>query len=383
MRNIVTAILGLLLLCAVAPRAAQAYPQWQFSSGTSRCNQCHFSPAGTGLITNYGRDALGEELSSVEGNGAFLHGAVDLPSWLALGGDFRGMYLRHEIGNPEGVEETIFPMQADGYMRFAFLESFSLSLTGGIRGRVRAADETLGNNNFEPATANRVVSREHYLMWRSGALGPYVRVGRFFAPYGLRLVEHITYVRRDIGQYLLQEGYGVSAGAVQNSWEVHVTAFLPDLLRQYGGQEKGVAALYERRFYDAIALGIQGRGATTDDYKRYGGGAYAKGWISAIKTLLMGEVNILHLTPNSGTGTNSLSAYLGPTIFPAKGLWLSVYGEHNQTDITARGTATQAGTVQVNWFPYPHFELVLVGRIQAPDGVDSAKTFFAQLHYVL
>src|SRR3954466_2796415 len=91
--------LSLLGLLALAPRAAQAYPQWQFSSGTSRCNQCHFSPAGTGLITNYGRDAAGEELSSIDGNGGFLHGAVDLPSWLALGADFRGMYLRHENGN--------------------------------------------------------------------------------------------------------------------------------------------------------------------------------------------------------------------------------------------------------------------------------------------
>ena len=36
-------------------------------------------------------------------------------------------------------------------------------------------------------------------MWRPAALGPYVRAGRFFAPFGLRLAEHYAYVRRDTG----------------------------------------------------------------------------------------------------------------------------------------------------------------------------------------
>jgi hypothetical protein len=387
-------LIGLSVLggLALASRPAQAYPQWQFSSGTSRCNQCHFSPAGTGLITNYGRDAIGEELSSLEGDGGFLHGAVDMPSWLALGLDFRGMYLRHDNGSPDGTDARVFPMQADAYARFAFLDTFSLAITGGIRGRVRGKllsfssqpdDVPLGSNNFQSATAARFVSREHYLMWRSGALGPYVRAGRFFAPYGLRLAEHTTYIRKDLGQYLLQEGYGISAGAVQNEWEVHVTAFLPDILRQYGSTEKGLAAMYERRFNDAIALGLQGRAGFTDDAKRYGGGAFAKTWVPAIKTLLMGEVNLIHMAGNTGSGSNQMVAFLGPTVFPARGLWLSVFGEHSQTDIKSRNTATEAGNVQLNWFPYPHFEIVLQGRIQSPREQESAKTFFLQLHYFL
>src|SRR6476661_1693015 len=102
-------LLGLVVLSAagLAPRVAQAYPQWQFSSGTSRCNQCHFAPAGDGLITNYARDAVGEDLSSFQGNGAFLHGAVELPSWLALGANLRGAILRQDNGSPEGAQTAI------------------------------------------------------------------------------------------------------------------------------------------------------------------------------------------------------------------------------------------------------------------------------------
>src|SRR4051812_38585840 len=119
-------LLALLLFAGLAPRAAQAYPQWQFSSGTSRCNQCHFAPAGGGLITNYARDAVGEDLSSFQGNGGFLHGAVELPSWLALGADLRGAILRQDNGSPEGAQTAIFPMQADAYARAAFADTFSL-----------------------------------------------------------------------------------------------------------------------------------------------------------------------------------------------------------------------------------------------------------------
>ena len=47
-RLVFCAVVGWLFL--VGGRAF-AYPQFQFSSGTTRCAQCHYSPAGGGLIT--------------------------------------------------------------------------------------------------------------------------------------------------------------------------------------------------------------------------------------------------------------------------------------------------------------------------------------------
>jgi hypothetical protein len=368
-----------LLLCA-APRMAAAYPQWQFSSGTSRCNQCHFAPAGGGLITGYARDAAGEELSTWSGDGGFAHGAVELPKALALGVDFRGVILRHEAGNP--ADTAIFPMQLDAYARVA-IDNFSLYATIGYRGQARPDRGPLGADNAQPAGGTDIISREHYLLWREGAIGPYFRVGRFRAPYGLRLVEHTSYIRRDVGDNLLQENYAVSGGIVQNEWELHVSAFVPDYLRHFGSTEKGASALFEYRFNDAQALGFQARAGLTDDAKRFGGGVYGKAYIAPGKALFMAEVNIFHWEPKSGTGTNQLVGFFGPTLFPVKGLWLSVYGEINQTDINLKTTATPAGNAQLNWFPYPHFEIVLLGRLQAPSGQDTAKTFLAQIHYYL
>jgi hypothetical protein len=376
-------LLAFLLVAGLAPKAAHAYPQWQFSSGTSRCNQCHFAPAGGSLITNYARDAVGEDLSTLQGNGGFLHGAVELPAWLALGLDLRGAFLRQDNGSPDGPLTAIFPMQADAYARVAFAESFSLSLEAGYRGSARKGPAGLGDNNFFPATADRFVSREHYLMWRQGALGPYLRIGRFYAPYGLRLAEHTSYVRRDLGFNLLDETYGLSGGIVQNEWELHATAFLPDVVRSFGGQEKGVAAMFERRFADAIAVGVDGRVGFSNDAKRFGGGLFGKAYAAVAKTMVMAQVDVIHVAGASGAPANQLVGYFGPTVFPYRGIWLSAYGEVNQTDIRVKGTATEAINGQLNLFPYPHFEIIVQARMQSPQDSGAAKYIMAQLHYFL
>jgi hypothetical protein len=381
MRKLV--LFGLLVAAALAPRAAQAYPQWQFSSGTSRCNQCHFSPGGGGLITNYGRDATGEDLSSWEGDGGFLFGAVELPGWLAMGFDARGALVRHHAGNPDGPTTAIFPMQLDLSLRAAFADSFSLMATVGYRGQARNAPSGLGNDNFFPATADVVISREHYLMWRSGALGPYVRAGRFFAPYGLRLAEHNTFVRRDNGFNLLHETYGLSGGVVQNEWELHVTAFMPDLLRSFGGQEKGAAAMFEKRFADAFALGVDARVGLGDGGKRYGGGLFGKAYVAAIKTIFMAQGDFVMVQGDTGVASNQLIGYLGPTIMPVRGVWLGAYAEVLQTDLKVKGTATTAINGQLNWFPYPHVELAVQARMVSPQQQEAAKTLMAQLHIFL
>jgi hypothetical protein len=369
-----------LIVCA-APQLAQAYPQWQFSSGTSRCSQCHFAPAGGGLISDYGRTANADDLSTFKGEGGFLHGAVELPSWLALGADLRGVILRHDNGEPSRTKTAIFPMQADGYGRILFGEGISLSVTAGIRGQARSDLGPFGDDNAVPASGTKFESREHYLMWRPTAQGPYLRAGRFFAPYGLRVAEHPNYIRRDVGNNLLQETYGLSAGMLAKEWELHVTAFVPDFLRDFGGREKGAAAVYEARFSDAYALAVQARVGNTDDGTRYGGGAYGKAWVPAINTLFMAEGDLFHWS--QGSGPNQLVGYAGLTVFPAKGLWLGGYGEVNQTSISAKNTATTALNGQLNWFPYPHFEFVVLGRLQSPQGQGSTKSLLLQLHYFL
>ena len=57
------------ILVVAAERTAAAYPQWQLTSGAVRCNECHYGPGGGGLINSYGRDAIGDQLSTLGGDG--------------------------------------------------------------------------------------------------------------------------------------------------------------------------------------------------------------------------------------------------------------------------------------------------------------------------
>jgi len=377
-------------------RGAAAYPQFQFSSGTSKCSQCHFSPAGGGLLSSWGRSESGDTIS-MAGDGAFLHGVVSLPSWLALGFDFRFAGVRTDDGTQQAPRAAWFPMQADAYARFAFTDAFSLYLEGGVRGEVRPesgfAETGAGQINYDLSTVGqRFISREHYLMWRPSATGPYARIGRFYAPYGLRFVEHIYFVRRYTGYELYNETYNVSGGYVAEDWELHVSGFtppptsFPDQLSSVGVRESGVAVYFEKRFNDMAALAAQTRLGFGSDVSRYQGGLIGKLWIDKAKLLFLGEGDFIRQQVSAANyGQNQWVSYLGVTAFPVRGLMPAILYERFQEDLAVRGTGRNAIIGQVNVFPYAHCEVVLLFRYQmyANDTQPAATLGMLQLHYYL
>jgi hypothetical protein len=367
---------GLVALCS-GVRSAQAYPQFQFSSGTQRCAQCHYGPAGFGLLTAWGRDE-GADTISRGGDGAFLHGAWTPPDWLALGGDFRGAVIENEV--------AVFPMQAELYGRVALGSSgLSLYVAGGFRGTTRP------RNNDLSAHFESLMSREHYVMWKPSATGAYARAGRFYAPYGLRMVEHIYYVRSVTGFNLYEETYNLSGGYLAEDWELHVTAFTPPpgslpLALRSTATGSGGAAYAEKRFDARAALALQARVAKSSEQTLYQGGVVGKLWIDRAHILFMGELDLQHRSASAG-GSNQVVAYFGPTFFPAKGVMASLAIERYQEDLRVAGTAHSAVDLQVNYFPWAHCEVILLGRYQmngaglADGPADSLGML--QLHYYL
>jgi len=379
-----------LLVAAVAllwlgERPAHAYPQWQLSTGAGRCNQCHYAPAGGGLINSYGRDAVGDQLSSFGGDGAFLHGVVSLPTWLALGGDVRGAFVDQDVQDPAGPTVAVFPMQAEVQGRVALPAGLSLLASLGLRGQVRDPDLLVPYQNFQPVSTSQLVFPEHYLMWEPEAVGPYLRVGRFYAPYGLRMPEHILYINRDLGYDDMKETYNVSGGFVYPTAELHLTVFAPDFVRHIGSDEKGFAAYLESRFHeDTIALAGQMRVALAPGVTRLMAGVVGKGYLEGLHTLLLGEVDVVNnvFTELGDTARAQIVGAAGFTLFPVRGVMLTALGERNQIDVQVNAAYT-AGTFLVNWFPYAHFELQLMERVQFPTGGSAANTLFLQAHYFL
>jgi hypothetical protein len=378
--TLAAAIVGALLLCAGA-RRAEAYPQWQLSM-EARCDECHFAPAGGGLINGFGRDFVGEELSTFGGNGGFLHGGPKLPAWLALGGDLRGALASQDVGDLNGSTTAVFPMQADAQGRAA-VGAVSFYGVLGFRGQVRSDSDIIPTQNYQPVTASQLISREHYLMLRASALGGYVRAGRFFAPFGLRMAEHILYVRRDLGFGTMEESYNLSSGYVAEKWELHVTAFAPDFLRQMGSREGGVTAYYERRFADVVAAAAQGRVAFGPGMTRSIVGGVGKAWVAPIRTLFLVEADFVRRDIDTVPTSYQFVGAGGFSVLPVKGLMATVLQERNQVDLQASGAHYDATTAFMSWFPYAHCEAQVVGRLEYPSGGHSAKTFLFQLHYFL
>jgi hypothetical protein len=386
----ITSLLFAIVLLASA-REAAAYPQFQFSSGTNRCSQCHYSPAGGGLLTSWGRDESADTIS-LGGDGAFLHGLVALPSWLGIGGDFRLAIINNDVGSPAGAEVAAFPMQADLYVRAALTESLSLNVTGGVRGVVRPDDGSV-SGRFA-AAADDFISREHYVMWRPSATGPYIRAGRFFAPYGLRFVEHVYYVRRYTGFNLYEETYGGSAGYVADDWEAHLTGFVPvptslaSPLRAIGPSESGVAGYGEVRIAKMSALAGQFRIALGSEASRYQVGGIGKLWLEKAKLLFLGEADFIHKTYSGPAyAENQFVSYVGAHFFPVRGLMGAIAYERYQENLDVSTTGRNAYDLQLNFFPWAHCEAVLLGRYQltgsgAIDG-GTASLLMLQLHYYL
>jgi hypothetical protein len=377
------AVAAVLAVSVLAPRAARAYPQWQLTTGAVRCNQCHYAPAGGGLINGFGRDAVGEQLSTFGGNGELLHGAVRPPRWLALGADLRGAFVHNDVQDPDGPTVAVFPMQADLSARVAFGAGISAVGIVGARGQIRNPDVVVPYQNYHPISTSRLISREHYLMWQPEATGPYLRAGRFYAPFGLRFPEHILYVRRDLGFDHLTETYNLSGGWTTDPWELHLTVFAPDFVRHIGSNEKGFAAYYERRLLDdRLAVGGQLRIANGPGLTRFIYGAVGKLYVESLRTMFLAEANGVQLVfadDSVPTRTQVVGA-AGAAILPVTGLVITLLGEHNRVDLGAPAGWT-AATALVSWFPYAHCEAQVMGRLQYPNGGDVATTVFAQLHY--
>ena len=372
MRLIVLALVALVAL-ALATGDAAAYPELQFSTGTSRCAECHFTPVGGGLINAYGRDEAASTISE-KGDGRFLHGAIELPDWIALGGDVRVAALGKHVR--EGTEGAVFPMQADLYARLSH-GPVSIQGTVGILETIR-----------EPAPlTDRIGSREHYVMIEPESKAWYARAGRFLPPFGLRMPDHTAYVRRYTGLYAMEESYAASAGIVKGSWEVHATLLTPLELHPVAGQHGWGGALLAERINDAStgSLQLHSKLMRVDaNLDAWLGGAW-KRYLESTDLWLAAEVDIGAIVIDDAPTIARLAAYGTVHYRPGK-RWGTALGLHAyDADLRLVDNERLALEARFAWFPRAHFELAALirGSVVARDVERGDVLGFLQLHYYL
>jgi hypothetical protein len=356
--------------------AALAYPEFQLSTGNTRCSLCHIAPAGGGLLNSYGRGESAS-ISQFGGNGDFLYGVYDEPDWIKLGVDLRGALLvRDRATEPE---LHAFPMQGDTYA-WLRLKDFSLYTAVGPRAQVRPERDSF---------LHRIVPREYWVMWRKKTTGWYGRAGRFFAPFGLRSQDHTLYARRYLGFHTFEETHNLSGGRVENDWEVHLTAFtrVPDALFGNGPRHSGVAAYYERRLGEDedMVVGAQARAALGEDDRQYLVGGLGKYYLEPARLLLMGELNLGYQDFLFGAaGRPQLAAQLGVTYWPITGVMLGTTLQRYDQDLKVKNLARDAAQISIQYFPLAKWELMLLGRVELQGELGSPTNLaMLQLHYYL
>jgi hypothetical protein len=383
------ALLGIVHLAGA--NSAAAYPQFQFSTYAARCNLCHFSPSGGGLINGFGRGEAGETISR-GGNGEFLHGLWTPPDFLALGLDLRGAGVFKD--NATEPQLLGFPMQAELYGRVAFA-GVSANVILGMRGAARDIPPGAGE---ERSPLDRLASREHYLMYETGYW--YVRAGRYHAPYGIYTQDHSEYIRRYLGRHTLEETYNLSGGYVADEYEWHATVFGPAPVfvlsgNEYlenapvGGERVGGTFYYENRNDGQNgSFGAQARADITDGLSRYWVGGLYKRFYEQQKLMLLSQLDVGVGMLDSSIDADPqvlLSAHLGLSYLLTQGVMVNAIVERYDPDVLLSSRARDAASLTVQYFPYAHFELHLIGRMefQGQDYAAPAPSGLLMLHYYL
>ncbi len=363
-----------LIACAIFVVAltgsADAYPEFQFSTGASRCSECHFAPGGGGLINDYGRDEAGSTISGA-GDGRFAHGLFELPDMIELGGDLRVASLAKRVRG--GSEAAVFPMQVDAYARLS-LGKLSLNVTGGILGQIRKAT---------PVT-ERIGSREHFVMYQPESRDWYVRAGRMFPVFGLRLPDHTAYVRRYTGRHTFEESYQVAAGIAGDRWDLHASILTPLALHPVVGRHGWGIALHAERIAAASSFSLQLDARRDGDGTRSWFGGTWKRWLEDPDVLLAAELDVgLATTPHDRVG--QLAGYASIAYRPGKRWGLGTAAHYFDPDALLLGQERTALDARFTWFPRAHFELAMLLRAEAAIATleRSDVLGFLQLHYYL
>jgi len=391
---------------------AHAYA-WMIRHEYTACAQCHADPSGGGLLTPYGR-AQGELLLRTPYTkraedeepgkiGNFMFGAFDLPDWLLLGADARGMQLQSKtslpdpIPNPPKASRFIL-MQADmqgqvTYNWFRANGSIGYAYEGAL-----GASITRGQNN-----SGRAVSRVH---WLGADLGEdkqfLLRAGRMNLPFGLRQIEHTMFVRTatrtDINA-AQSDGVAIAYNGPKLRAELMAIAgnfqVRPDDYRERGYAGYLEYAPYEKLAVGASSLIVHADAGLSEPVQsapvwRHAHGLFAR--FTPVKPLVLLAESDLLLVSQPPSAANSHRSQFGSAnmlqadVEPYQGVHVIVAGELYDQEL-ARSRATWEGWAGAQWFFAPHADVRLDAVYTATpiSSTDSASTvtLLAQFHVYL
>lgn len=379
------ALLAVAVAAAVVlPAQAWAYPT-MIRHGYSTCAACHVDPSGSGLLTEYGRaqfDVLarwkpGAKKEDDSGEPSptygFLFGAASLPDWLQLSANLRGGAL---IVPGQPVRPLI--MATDLRASLTFTNFVAMGSLGYGARNVQLVQLTKGQQTGS-GLANQLVAREFWVALKFLDDALWIRAGRMNLPFGVRNIEHTTWVRAATGTDLnVQQQYGLSVVYSTDKLRGELMGIAGNFsINPDRARERGYSGFLEYALSAKATLGVSSLvtfvvldPATTKRQTRQAHGLFSK--FSPVEPLaLMAEVDALISQPEFEDTQVGYAAFLQADYEPWQGVHLIGTLEALNRGPAFRGSSYGAW-LSVLWMALPHTELRLDNVVRTEAGARDA-----------
>jgi hypothetical protein len=198
----------------LAPTAPRAEPYLAVRAGV-KCMACHVNPTGGGKRNEfgsvYGQTALARERLDPATGRSVPAGAAAPPAWtgrindvLGLGADFRA--TAQSVDVPRSPDTYAFnPTRAQFYAE------------------VKAIGERLTLYLDQRVAPGAATNRETYALLWFADRSLYLKAGRLFIPFGLRIEDDSAFIRQVSGANFSSSDDGVEGGLEIGPWSAHVS----------------------------------------------------------------------------------------------------------------------------------------------------------------
>ena len=347
------------VLCSLGPPAttvARAEPVFAVRTGYS-CGQCHVNRVGGGLRTPFGsiymQTTLPAHLLTWKGKGYPL--PADPQARFAVGGDARfGYYtLRSDqIGDASSFE--LWEAQLYGQFRIV-PDRFSLYI-----------DQRFGSGGSS--------TRELFALFSFGAQRGYVKVGRFFPPYGWAVPDDASFIRQPLGFAFSSSDVGVEIGFAPGNWTTQLAVVNGSAGQRDADRGKKLTLLTTRRFRH----GTIGLTAALDDAEEA-----TTTWGGLLGGLNFGRFTLLAEYDARKTHANALNdelrvaaSFVEADVLFQRGLSLKYTHDWIDPNRSVPTDQQQRDSLGVEYIPYPFVQLRLFlrrgdGPPQVPGATDS------------
>lgn len=358
------------------------------------CTMCHADPSGAGIVTPYGRAQSEVLLRTQWGEpdedadpaklGGFAFGVAPLPEWLDLQADARSLLYHVSPPAPAPGTTRLILMQADAAAALRLGPLRASGMLGYLHEGGLGASVTRGQ-------ADRLVSRQH---WVGLVLDEdeafLVRAGRMNLPFGLRILEHTSFVRASTRTDInAAQQHGVSLAYNTEGWRAEAMAILGNFqLRPDALRERGISAYVERTVTPQLALGATSL-ITHADHElesrtsafRQAHGVFGR-YVPAKPVVIMLEADALVRSPKRRPIDVGATGLLQVDVEPIQGVHAAVTGELLTTDLTGQAMSL-GGWLSAFWFFLPHVDIradLIYRSLPVADGRAGVVMGLAQLH---